>query len=175
MITGLIPLPGSAGISEYFFVKLFYNETSPEEGFFFISTLSGGGEIPYAKASYSLTVSALLLWRSITFIFPIIGAGLTTAFYRASPKEEVNARGDIPNRQTFVQLQNETYVMRKEEVEALVNTTKLSRQAILAKLKPNSDKAKKKKKKNEKDSNMPQSLKDQDYETVDIKDEDDSI
>ena len=131
--------------------------------------------LPIAKSSYSLTVSALLLWRSITFIFPIIAAGLTTAFYRASPKEEVTKRGDIPNRQTFVNLQNETYVMRKEEVEALVNTTKLSRQAILAKLKPNPDKAKKKKKKTGNDSNMPQSMKDQDYETVDIKDEDDSI
>ena len=169
MITGLIPLPGSAGISEYFFVKLFYNEANPSEGFFYIETL------PIAKSSYSLTVSALLLWRSITFIFPIIAAGLTTAFYRASPKEEVTKRGDIPNRQTFVNLQNETYVMRKEEVEALVNTTKLSRQAILAKLKPNPNKAKRKKKKDENDNNMPQSMKDQDYETVDIKDEDDSI
>nr|MCR5184826.1 flippase-like domain-containing protein [Bacilli bacterium] len=33
MITGLIPLPGSAGISEYFFAKLFYNESNPRDGF----------------------------------------------------------------------------------------------------------------------------------------------
>ena len=171
MITGLIPLPGSAGISEYFFVKLFYNETIPSEGFFYISNLENNFS---NTTSYSLTVSALLLWRSITFIFPIIAAGLTTAFYRASPKEEVDARGDIPNRQTFVNLQKETYVMRKEEVDALVNTTRLSRQAILAKLKPNPSKTRRKKKNNDA-GDIPQPLKDKDYETVDIKDEDDSI
>ena len=38
MITGLIPLPGSAGVSEYFFVRLFYDEVDPEIGFYYIST-----------------------------------------------------------------------------------------------------------------------------------------
>ena len=36
MITGILPLPGSAGVSEFFFTKLFFNENNPEEGFYFI-------------------------------------------------------------------------------------------------------------------------------------------
>ena len=176
MITGILPLPGSAGVSEFFFTKLFFNENNPEEGFYFIGTLTAGET--YETASFQLTVSALLLWRSITFIVPIVVAGLTTAFYRASPKEEVDARGDIPNRQTFVNLQRETYVMRKEEVDALVHTTRLSRQAILKKLTPNLGKKKQdgneKRTKKDTDTESVQ-VKSEDYKTVDIKDEDDSI
>lgn len=171
MITGLIPLPGSAGVSEYFFTKLFYNETHPELGFYYISAESAAvikersGEI---ITSYTITASALLLWRSITFILPIVAAGLTTAFYHASPKEEVEKRGDIPNRQTFVSLQNETYVMRKEEVEALIETQTLSRRAIINKLKGN-NKVKKKH-----GDELPKNVKD-DYNKIDINSEDDSL
>ena len=177
MITGIIPLPGSAGVSEFFFSKLFFNEKNPAEGFYFVEYLLADdvGKASYYTASYQLTVSALLLWRTITFIVPIVVAGLTTAFYRASPKEEVNERGDIPNRQTFVNLQRETYVMRKEEVDALVHTTRLSRQAILKKLTPNLNKNKKdSRKKKDEDPNSIQ-VKNDDYKTVDINDEDDSI
>lgn len=177
MITGLIPLPGSAGVSEYFFSKLFFNENAPEEGFFFISKLTAGEAVPFRSASYSLTASALLLWRSITFIIPIVAAGFTTAFYRASPKEEVEKRGDVPNRQTFVALQNETYVMRKEEVEALIATTSLSRKAILAKLSPKKKATTKKTttKKKKADEDIPEVVKEKEYSAVDIEEEDDSI
>ena len=181
MVTGLIPVPGSAGVSEYFFTKLFYNETIPEEGFYFIRDISFNEKVPYSSASYSLTVSALLLWRSITFIIPITVAGLTTAFYRASPKDEVRARGDIPNRNTFVALQNETYVMRKEEVDKLVETMTLSRKAILNKLKGNNKDKRKISDKDKKASNRkinkpsPRNVDDDEYSTVDILDEDDSI
>ena len=176
MITGILPLPGSAGVSEFFFTKLFYNESFPEEGFYFVDYIEKAGASTEA-ASYSLTVSSLLLWRSITFIFPIIVAGLTTAFYRASPKSELDAKGDLPSRETFVALQRETYVMRKEEVEALVHTTRLSRQAILKKLTPGLNKSKKNppKKKNNKDVDESIQVQNEDYKTVDIKDEDDSI
>ena len=174
MITGLIPLPGSAGVSEYFFNKLFYNEANPSLGFYFSSIATQGETIAYTKASSSLTMSALLLWRSITFIFPIVIAGLTTAFYRATPREEIEKRGDIPNRQTFVALQNETYVMRKEEVDALIETQTLSRKAILSKLRGN-NKAKENKAKPKNKGNNYTDFRSDEYSTVDIKDEDDSI
>ena len=172
MITGLIPLPGSAGVSEYFFNALFYKADDPAFGFFYIK----GADLAETQSlSSSLSLSALLLWRSITFIIPILVAGLTTAFYRASPKNEVRERGDIPNRQTFVALQNETYVMRKEEVEALVETTTLSRKAVLTLLKgANKEKRKREKNKNKNDS-TPAIVQDDEYSTVDIKDEDDSL
>ena len=178
MITGLIPIPGSAGVSEYVFSKLFFNEKHPEMGFYFIGKLTPGEKVAYVKASEALSVSALLLWRSITFIIPIIVAGITTAFYRASPHDEVMKRGDIPNRQTFVALQNETYVMRKEEVDALVHTATLSRQAILNKLRgANKDRANKKATKtNKKNKESGTEINDDsEYKTYDIYDEDDSI
>ena len=174
MITGLIPLPGSAGVSEYFFTRLFYNEAKPELGFYFCSQITPDEKVMFGSASYSMTASALLLWRSITFIIPIAAAGLTTAFYRASPKEEVYKRGDIPNRNTFVELQGETYVMRKEEVDALVQTQTLSRKAILEKLK-NPNKGKKKTKEQKQDDKAVNIVYDDEYSTVDIDDEDDSL
>ena len=172
MITGLIPIPGSAGVSEYVFSKLFYNQSNPAEGFYFVSQLTPGEEIPFTKASETLTVSALLLWRSITFIIPIVIAGITTAFYHTRNKEP-NQRWEIPDRETFVALQSETYVMRKEEVEALIATQTLSRQAILEKMRGNNrDRHKPKVDKKPKRDNAPI---DDDYRTVDIKEEDDSI
>lgn len=173
MITGLVPIPGAAGISEYVFSKLFFNEVRPDQGFYFVEQLTAGEKVPYAKASETLTVSALLLWRSITFILPIVVAGFVTAFYRASPKEEVMGRERLPNRETFVALQNETYVMRKEEVEALMQTATLSRKAILTKLMGgNKDPSAKKEKPKKKDKSL---YEDNEYSTIDIKDEDDSI
>ena len=171
MVTGLIPLPGSAGVSEYFFTKLFYNSVEPKEGFFYIFAQENT-----SKESYSLTIASLLIWRFITFIFPIIVAGFTTAFYRASPKEEAYARDDIPNRGTFVDLQRQTYVMRKEEVESIVETQRLSRQAIMEKLFPDAkareaNKNKRTRSKKEHD-NTPNNIKAGDYSNVEIKEDD---
>ena len=171
MITGIIPIPGSAGVSEYVFTMLFVNKSSPIDGFYLVSKASFEDVGTFSRASESLAVSCLLLWRSITFIIPIIVAGLTTAFYRASPKEEARSRDDLPNRETFVALQNETYIMRKEEVDALVQTTTMSRKALFNKLKGGEqNKPPKNNKKDEK--KVPKNVADDDYNTLDINDED---
>ena len=128
MVTQLIPIPGAAGVSEYFFAKLFVNTKTPETGFFF----AVGG----AKDSLALCQASLLMWRFFTFILPLVIAGFVTAFYRSSPKNEAHLRGELPNRKTFVSLQVETYVSRQEELNTMVETTRLSRAAVLAKLKP---------------------------------------
>ena len=168
MITGIIPIPGAAGVSEYVFTMLFVNKNNPSDGFYFVGEWSpSGGYFPKSEA---LAVSCLLLWRSITFIIPIIVAGLTTAFYRASPKEEARQREDLPNRETFVALQNETYVMRKEEVEALVHTQTLNRQAIIEKM-TKGRKSNTKSKKNSKEKPLPKNVKDDDYNELDINDD----
>ena len=170
MITGIIPIPGAAGVSEYVFTMLFVNKNNPSDGFYFVGEWSpSGGYFPKSEA---LAVSCLLLWRSITFIIPIIVAGLTTAFYRASPKEEARQREDLPNRETFVALQNETYVMRKEEVEALVHTQTLNRQAIIEKM-TKGRKSTSKSKKTKKEKPLPKNVKDDDYNELDINDDED--
>ena len=148
MITGLIPIPGSAGVSEFVFYNLFMNENDPASGFFCIFNELGN---PDKDATRTLCRSALLIWRSSTFVIPILIGGFVAAFYRSSPKNEVHA-GDIPNRQTFYTLQKETYVERYAEVESLVETSRLSREAIIEKMKPNKEKKKKKKSKNSKDA-----------------------
>ena len=167
MITGIIPIPGSAGVSEYVFTMLFVNKNNPSEGFYFVSEYTLDESVLYAKKSEALAVSALLLWRSITFIIPIVVAGCTTAFYRASPKDEARAREDLPNRETFVALQNETYIMRKEEVDALVHTAALSRKAIFEKMTQNNKKSSKKKE----DKKLPKNVDDKEYNEIDINDE----
>lgn len=118
MVTGLIPIPGSAGVSEYFFIQLF-------KGNFYSTTQLGGNDI---------TSTALLLWRSITFSIPLLFAGITTAFYKGSPKEVIGRNG-VPSRQTYVDLQHETLAIRKEEIETFIETRTLSKKAILDSLK----------------------------------------
>ena len=167
MVTGLIPIPGAAGVSEYFFYILFLNKSNPEMGFFYKDM--GASTLAECEA---MTKAALVLWRSITFIVPIVCAGFVTAFYRASPQKDVQARGEYANRGTFVNLQRETYVMRKEEVESLIETTRLSRQAIKQKLLKPIKKDDKKKKNNKKKDTTPRTVKAEKYSEMDIEDDD---
>jgi len=162
MITGLIPIPGSAGISEFVFYNLFMNEQNWTSGFFCV--FDELNEVDPA-ATRTLARSSLLVWRSSTFVIPILIGGFVAAFYRSSPKNEAHMSGDIPNRQTFVSLQKETYVERAEEVSSLVETSKLSRDAIIEKLKPKKKKpgsGKKKKK------DAPANLEKQDYDEYEL-------
>lgn len=162
MITGLVPVPGSAGVSEAVFHSLFMNPNNLESGFF-MACVDG---IPDKAKTIALCRSSLLVWRSSTFVIPILIGGFVAAFYRSSPKNEAHM-GDIPNRQTFYSLQKETYVERYEEVASLVETSKLSREAILAKLKPNSRKKKPKKKSK---GNVPADISQNEYDDVELDD-----
>ena len=167
MITGLIPIPGSAGVSEFVFYNLFMNERDLAQGFFIVYDAAGA---PDLEATSTLCRSALLVWRSSTFVIPITIGGLVTAFYRSSPTNDAAFRGEMPDRQTFVSLQKATYVERYEEVESLVETSKLSRDAILEKLRP------KKKNKTPKKSRIdtPADLEKQDYDEYDLDDVEDN-
>ena len=80
--------------------------------------------VPDLAASRSLVRSALVVWRSITFVIPLLIGGVVAAFYRSSVRKQID---HLPNRQTFVSLQKETYVQRYEEVASLIETTRLSR------------------------------------------------
>ena len=168
MITGLIPIPGSAGVSEFVFYNLFMNEKTLESGFFCMYE----DGVPNLAMTRTLSRSALLVWRSSTFVIPITIGGFVAAFYRSAPKNEVHI-GDMPNRQTFYSLQKETYVERYQEVESLVETSRLSREAILEKLKPKKKKSQKKsKKKRNNRTNAPAYLEKQDYDEIEIEEED---
>ncbi|MDD4006021.1 MAG: flippase-like domain-containing protein [Erysipelotrichia bacterium] len=109
MVTGLIPLPGAAGVSEYFFLVIF-------NGFY---------------NSYSNMVAAQIIWRTASFHLVVLVAGLVTAFYRSSPKEHL----EKADRQTFIDLQLQTYEERKRSADTLYETARLSRKEIQDKLK----------------------------------------
>jgi len=109
MVTGLIPLPGSAGVSEYFFLIIF-------NGFF---------------NSTGNTIAAQIIWRTASFHLVVLFAGLVTAFYRSSPKEHL----EKADRQTFIDLQLQTYEERKRSADTLYETARLSRKDIQDKLK----------------------------------------
>ena len=167
MITGLIPIPGSAGVSEFVFYKLFMNERELAAGFFIVYDVAG---IPDLEATSTLCRSALLVWRSSTFVIPITIGGLVTAFYRSSPKNDATIQGEMPNRQTFFSLQQATFVERSTEVDALVETSKLSRDAILEKLRP---KKKNKQTPKKKKVDVPANLEKQDYDEYNLDDVED--
>ena len=115
MVTGLIPIPGSAGVSELFFEVLFYN--------FF----DGGTSAAIRSANVS---SAQILWRTATFHIPLVVSGFVAAFYKAKPKEKFTQA----NRKTFVNLQLETYEERKRSADTMYETAQISRREIQRRL-----------------------------------------
>ncbi len=145
MVTGLIPLPGSAGISEYFFIKLFVNEANPASGFFYIA----GATLEESRSlSTSLCTAALLIWRTFSFTLPLLIAGFVTAFYRAAP-HNVTATDEMPSRDTYIEMQKQTLVTRKEQLESTIHSGILSKDAIMKRLKALNWQEKKKKNKKE--------------------------
>ena len=115
--------------------------------------------------SRTLCRASLLIWRTSTFVVPILIGGLVAAFYRSAPKNEAHIGGVIPNRETFYSLQKETYAQRYEEVASLVETSKLSREAVLEKLRPN-----RKKKPIDKHKNVPADISQNEYDEVELDD-----
>ncbi len=109
MVTGIIPLPGSAGISEIFYTYVFSNFFSNDK---------------------ALISSSMILWRTATFHVVMVISGLVAAFYKSRPKESFH----YANRETFVTLQLETYDERKRSADTMYETASLSRKEIQKKL-----------------------------------------
>ena len=210
MATGLIPIPGSAGISEFVFNTLFSTSpATPDTSFFFINASLSAQESAYnaminnplqfasffksvagrlgttaaaldstannlkgagaayadaddifrqavvyysnTQASSAMASAALVLWRFATFILPLTAAGLVTAFYRASPKDDARDSERMAGRHTLVDLQRETYSDRAAMVETMIETNRLTRESIAKRLKDlaKSDRRKKEKEKRE--------------------------
>lgn len=125
MMAGLIPLPGAAGVSELFFNVIFGN------GYYQATTkiLADGSTEVVRELSANLAAGQIL-WRSTTFYLVLIAGGLVAAFYKSRPKENYV----YANRQTFVNLQLETFDERKRMVDTLYETKQLSRKSIAQKL-----------------------------------------
>ena len=131
MVTGLIPIPGAAGVSEYFFLQLFVNYSDPSKGFFY---MVGTGGVDTLTESASLASAALLLWRTVSFTFPLVVSGFVTAFYRTKGKPAAHITDNMPNRQTMIDLTRETLVERETELNLILHTNTLTKDAISKRL-----------------------------------------
>lgn len=118
MVAGLVPIPGAAGVSEYFFSMIFSN--------YFVSA--------------QVTSAAQIIWRFLTFHLMLLIAGIVSASYHVSPKESAHQA----NRKTFVTIQLETYEIRKKSADTMFETASLSRKEMQERLRNWKPQAKKK-------------------------------
>ena len=96
MMTGLIPIPGSAGVSEFVFSRIFSK-------FFTAEFISNGG--------LNLVT---LLWRFGTFYIPFIICGFVAALYQSRGLKGVDRFYSVGNsKKTFLTIQIQTYDERK--------------------------------------------------------------
>ena len=133
MATGLVPIPGAAGISEYFFSTIFSK---------------------YYISSY-ITTAAQIIWRFSTFHIVLVISGIVAATYRSSPKNQVHHA----NRKSFVTLQYQTYTERKASSDTMYNTSGLSAKAVQERLKALSKNEEKEKKAEKLKEEKPQKVK----------------
>ncbi len=108
MTTGIIPIPGGAGISEYFFNVIFTN--------FFNSP--------------QVTTAAQIMWRFATYTLGIIVSGFVVAFYKTSLKDTA----DNISREAFMTYQYETYEIRKLSSEEMYHTAQFNFKEFTKKL-----------------------------------------
>lgn len=172
MVTGIFPIPGGAGSSEYFFDKLFLNYNEPGSGFFYRIVYYEGTQIidieATRAASKVLAATANIFWRTLTFTFPVLISGFVTAFYHASPKDEIRNPERTPNRETLIDLQNDTMVIREDDLAKLEETTRLNMEILKAKLLP------RKREKNEKKNKSPKTKDEYDQVETEIEEDEDN-
>ncbi len=123
MVTGLMPLPGSAGVSELFFNAMFSD--------FYVETQQViNGSLVIVRNSSSNMVAAQIIWRVATYHLVLVVSGLVASLYHSRPREKYT----YANRQTFVNLQLDTYEERKRSSDTLFETKQLSRSSIRKKM-----------------------------------------
>ncbi len=123
MITGLMPLPGSAGVSELFFNIMF-------SGFYVETQAVINGSLVITRSASSNIVASQILWRVATYHLVLIVSGFVASLYHSRNRE----RYTYPNRQTFVNLQLDTFEERKHSADTLFETKQLSKVSIRKKV-----------------------------------------
>jgi hypothetical protein len=123
MVTGLFPLPGSAGVSELFFAAMYSN--------YYVETAKVvDGSLQIVRTASANMATANILWRVATFHLVVIVSGFFAALYHSRPHEDFH----YANRQTFVDLQMATFDERKLSSDTLYETKQLSRKELQKKI-----------------------------------------
>ena len=120
MVTGLVPLPGNAGVSELIFGALFGGASNFYNGPDFYAT--GGLNI------------LLLVWRFGTFYIPFIITGIVSATYRTRGLPVSERIIPVGNRKTMLTIQLNTYEERKKTSDYAFETKQLERKELIEKL-----------------------------------------
>lgn len=127
MVTGLIPIPGSAGVSEIVFSSLFGTTSS------YFSTEF------YSKGGISIL---LLFWRFMTFNIPFIINGIVSATYKTRGLPVKERIIPVGNRTTMLTIQLETYHERKLTSDIAYETAIHDRKELLKKVSDGKNKRK---------------------------------
>lgn len=112
-ITGFMPIPGAAGIAEFFFELLYAN--------------TFGNNNARIKAIQ-------IAWRFFSFYISLIIGGIVTAFYRSSMADIVDEEGRV---QTLQDVQSVTFAERKESSDTAYETSQFSIKEIQRRVKGN--------------------------------------
>ncbi len=162
MMTGLVPIPGSAGISEYVFNRLFTTASwgVGEDGVkYYIYGFFTNPDFGTAGLN-----TLMLLWRFGTFYIPFIISGIVSATYKSrglSGEERFYAVDD--SKKTFLTIQMETLDERKLTSSITYNEKQYERNVLKEKLKVKQKDKINTKKKTKKDSDLT--------DEIDIKEE----
>ena len=95
-------------------------------GFYVEATEVVNGSLMVTRSAQANIMAAQILWRVATYHLVVICAGFVAATYHSRPKETFS----YANRQTFVNLQLETYAERKHSADTMFETRQLSRAAV---------------------------------------------
>lgn len=125
MVSGLVPIPGGAGISEFVYNSMF-------SGFFVETYAVTEAGLTLVRTVAGNIMATQVLWRIATFYLVIIASGLVAAFYHS--RSNKNGRFSYTNGQTFADIQAEAYDQRNLPNETLFETKKLSRKEISKRL-----------------------------------------
>lgn len=123
MVTGLFPLPGSAGVSELFFSAMYAD-------YYVETTQVAASGLAIIRSASANMATANILWRTATFHLVVVVCGFVAALYHSRPVEDFH----YANRQTFVDLQLATFDERKKTADTLYETKQLSRKEIAKRL-----------------------------------------
>ena len=129
MATGLLPLPGSAGVSEIVFGSLF----GPTSGYFSSAFYSTGGGINIL----------LLLWRFMTFYIPFMITGVVAATYKSRGMPVKDRIVPVGDKKTMLTIQLTTYAERKETSDIAYETRVMERKELLQRMVKFKDKSEK--------------------------------
>nr|MCR4562519.1 hypothetical protein [Bacilli bacterium] len=111
------------GVSELFFSIMF-------QGFFVETQVMTSSGLIVSHSASANVAAAQIIWRVATYHLVVVVSGFVAALYHSRSGQEIH----YANRQTFVNLQLETYDERRRQVDTLYETKQLSRKEIQKRL-----------------------------------------